>query len=70
LQYENDNCSSLAALPFFTQAETQTLFGLMNSEHDANGRQIGRLRRVDFHHWKQRHAEIFVFSLTPWQPGR
>lgn len=56
--------------PFFTQSETQTLFDLMNSGHEAKGQQIGRFRRVDFHHWKPRHAEIFVFSLTPWQPGR
>lgn len=51
--------------PFFTHAETQSLFDLMNSGHDAKGRQIGRFRRVDFHHWKPRHAEIIVFSFTP-----
>jgi hypothetical protein len=56
--------------PFFTQAETQTLFDLMSSGHDAKGQQIGRFRRVDFHHWKPRHADIFVFSLTSWRPGR
>jgi hypothetical protein len=56
--------------PFFTHPETQALFGLMNSGHDAKGQQIGRFRRVDFHHWKPRHADIFVFSFTPWQPGR
>lgn len=56
--------------PYFTKAETQTLFDLMNSGREAKGQQIGRFRRVDFHHWKPRHAEIFVFSLTPWQPGR
>lgn len=51
--------------PFFTRAETQALFELMNSGHEAKGQQIGRFRRVDFHHWKPRHADIFVFSLTP-----
>jgi hypothetical protein len=56
--------------PFFTQAETQALFDLMNSNHDAKNEKIGRFRRVDFHHWKPRHAEILVFSLTAWQPGR
>jgi hypothetical protein len=56
--------------PYFTHSETQALFDLMNSGHDAKGQQIGRFRRVDFHHWKPRHADIFVFSLTPWQPGR
>ncbi len=56
--------------PYFTKAETQALFDLMNSGHEAKGQQIGRFRRVDFHHWKPRHADIFVFSLTPWQPGR
>jgi hypothetical protein len=56
--------------PYFTHAETQTLFDLMNSGRDTKGQQIGRFRRVDFHHWKPRHADIFVFSLTPWQPGR
>jgi hypothetical protein len=56
--------------PFFTHPETQALFDLMNSGHDAKGQQIGRFRRVDFHHWKPRHADIFVFSLTPRQPGR
>jgi hypothetical protein len=56
--------------PFFTQSETQALFDLMNSGHEKQDERIGRFRRVDFHHWKPRHADIFVFSLTPWQPGR
>ncbi|HLW35006.1 MAG TPA: hypothetical protein VKS98_05040, partial [Chthoniobacterales bacterium] len=51
--------------PLFAPAETQALFGLMNSGHDAKDRQIGRFRRVDFHHWQPRHAEILVFSFTP-----
>ncbi len=56
--------------PFFASSETQALFQMMNSGHDARNEKIGRFSRVDFHHWKPRHAEIFVFSLTPWQPGR
>ena len=56
--------------PFFTKSETQALFEMMNSGRDVQNEKIGRFSRVDFHHWKPRHAEIFVFSLTPWQPGR
>ena len=55
---------------YFTQSETQALFDMMNSGHDVRGERIGRFRRVDFHHWKPRHADILVFSLTPQQPGR
>jgi hypothetical protein len=51
--------------PFFTQLETGKLFDLMNSGREARGEKIGRFRRVDFHRWKPRHAEIIVFSLTP-----
>lgn len=50
--------------PFFTKAETQKLFGLINSGRDVRREKIGRFSRVDFHHWKPRHAEIIVFSLT------
>ncbi len=56
--------------PYFTKAETQALFQLMNSGRDVQNEKVGRFRRVDIHHWKPRHAEIFVFSLTPWQAGR
>jgi len=56
--------------PFFTQPETQALFELMNSGREVQNRGIGRFRRVDFHHWKPRHAEILVFSLTSERPGR
>jgi hypothetical protein len=56
--------------PYFTKSETQALFELMNSGRDVRNERIGRFSRVDFHHWKPRHADIFVFSLTPWQPGR
>ena len=56
--------------PLFAPSETQALFGLMNSGREVRDRQIGRFRRVDFHHWKLRHAEVLVFSLTPGQPGR
>lgn len=55
--------------PFFTSSETQALFEMMNSGRDVRNEKLGRFRRVDFHHWKPRHADIFVFSLTPWQPG-
>lgn len=50
--------------PFFTKAETQKLFGLINSGRDVRREKIGRFSRVDFHHWKPRHAEIIVFSFT------
>jgi hypothetical protein len=50
--------------PFFARAETQKLFGLINSGHDARGEKIGRFR-VDFHRWEPRHAQILVFSFTP-----
>jgi hypothetical protein len=56
--------------PYFTQAETQALFEMMNSGRDTKNEKLGRFRHVDFHHWKPRHADIYVFSLTPWQPGR
>jgi hypothetical protein len=49
--------------PFFAQAETQKLFGLINSGHDARGEKVGRFR-VDFHRWEPRHAQIMVFSFT------
>ncbi len=50
--------------PFFAQAETQKLFGLINSRHDVRGEKLGSFR-VDFHRWQPRHAEIIVFSFTP-----
>jgi hypothetical protein len=50
--------------PFFASDETKKLFGLINSGDETRGKSIGRFR-VDFHHWQPRHAEIFVFSLTP-----
>ena len=56
--------------PLFAQSETQALFGLMNSGDNIKDRQIGRFRRVDFHHWKPRHAEILVFSFTPARSGK
>lgn len=56
--------------PYFTKSETQALFELMNGGRDVRNEKVGRFSRVDFHHWKPRHAQIFVFSLTPWQPGR
>lgn len=55
--------------PFFAQAETQKLFGFINSKHDVRSEQVGRFR-VDFHKWKPRHAEIIVFSFTGVQSRR
>jgi hypothetical protein len=52
--------------PFFAPGETEKLFGLINSGHDARGDKIGRFR-VDFHRWQPRHAQILVFSFTPTQ---
>jgi hypothetical protein len=49
--------------PFFLQAETKKLFGLMNSGQSARGQNVGRYR-VDFHRWEPRHAQILVFSFT------
>jgi hypothetical protein len=49
--------------PFFAKAETQKLFGLINSGHDGRGEKVGRFR-VDFHRWEPRHAQILVFSFT------
>jgi hypothetical protein len=50
--------------PFFARDETEKLFGVINSGDETRGKDVGRFR-VDFHHWQPRHAEIFVFSLTP-----
>ena len=52
--------------PFFAPVETEKLFDLINSGHDARGDKIGRFR-VDFHRWQPRHAQILVFSFTPTQ---
>ena len=49
--------------PFFAPTETQKLFGLINSGHDARRKKVGRFR-VDFHRWEPRHAQILVFSFT------
>jgi hypothetical protein len=54
----------------FAPSETHALFSLMNSGHDAKDEQIGRFRRVDFHHWRPRHAQILVFSFTPNQQAK
>jgi hypothetical protein len=50
--------------PFFRPDETQKLFGLLNSNRDIRGQNIGRFR-VDCSHWQPRHAHILVFSFTP-----
>ena len=52
--------------PLFAPRETQSLFGLMNADHDVRQKAIGRFR-IDYHHWRPRHAEILVFSFTPRQ---
>lgn len=49
--------------PFFAPAETQKLFGLINSGHDVRAEKVGRFR-VGFHRWEPRHAQILVFSFT------
>jgi hypothetical protein len=55
--------------PFFTPAETQGLFGLMNSGDEARARKVGRFR-VDYQRWQPRHATILVFSFTDAQSQR
>ena len=49
--------------PFFTPAEKERLFGLLNSGKEVHHQAVGRFR-VDFAHWQPRHAEILVFSFT------
>jgi hypothetical protein len=49
--------------PFFAQAETEKLFGIINSGRDIRGEKVGRFG-VDFHKWEPRHAQILVFSFT------
>lgn len=55
--------------PFFTNAETQKLFSLINGHAPKQIENIGRYR-VEFHHWKPKHADILVFSFTPARPSR
>jgi hypothetical protein len=49
---------------FFSRGETEQLFSLMNAGRDVRGQNVGRYR-VDFHHWRPRHAELLVFSFRP-----
>jgi hypothetical protein len=49
--------------PFFTRAETEKLFGLLNSGREVRRDRVGSFR-VDFHRWEPRHAQIIVFSFT------
>lgn len=49
---------------FLAPAETEKLFGFVNTHREVRGEKVGRYR-VDFHHWLPRHAQIFVFSFTP-----
>src|SRR6476659_3301245 len=62
--HEMNWVTELLDAPFFTRAETEKLFELMNSNRDVRGKTIGRFR-VDFHRWEPRHAQILVFSFTP-----
>jgi hypothetical protein len=50
--------------PFFTNLETQRLFGLVNAHKESATTNAGRYR-VEFHHWEPKHAEILVFSFIP-----
>lgn len=50
--------------PFFTKRQTQALLTLVNG-HAAKEVVTTSGQRVEFHHWRPRHAEIFVFSLIP-----
>ena len=50
--------------PFFMRTETEKLFGLTSAHADSRTEKVGRYR-VEFHHWRPRHADIFVFSFTP-----
>lgn len=49
---------------FFTRAETENLYRLLNREKHARGEKVGRFR-VDVSHWEPRHAAIIVLSFTP-----
>ena len=62
--HEMNWVTELLDAPFFTRAETEKLFALVNSDRDASGKTIGRFQ-VDFHRWQPRHAQILVFSFTP-----
>jgi hypothetical protein len=48
---------------FFTRAEKEKLFGMIQSEREVHGERVGRYR-VNYRHWEPRHAQIFVFSFT------
>lgn len=54
---------------FFSRSETEKLFTLMNARKDVRGQNVGRFR-VDFHHWRPRHAELLVFSFRPLRGSR
>jgi hypothetical protein len=54
---------------FFSRAETEKLFQLMNAGHDVRDQNVGRFG-VDFHHWQPRHAQLLVFSFTPLRGAR
>ena len=49
--------------PFFQRAETEALFGLLNSVRGSRRANIGRFT-VELSHWQPRHHEIVVLSLT------
>jgi hypothetical protein len=48
--------------PFFARAETENLFGLINSNDEVRGKKIGRFH-VDFHRWEPRHAKFWSSAL-------
>jgi len=55
---------------FFTRAESENLYRLLNRGKHARGEKVGRFR-VDLSHWEPRHAEIIVLSFTSLQkPAR
>ena len=55
--------------PFFTRLETQKLFGLLNAHQPTKIANIGR-DRIESHHWRPKHADIFVFSFAPIRGSR
>jgi hypothetical protein len=50
--------------PFFTGAEKQQLFDLLNKHRESVQQRIGRYA-VEFHYFEAKHAQIIIFSFTP-----
>ena len=61
--------TEFADAPYFARSETEKLFELINSGREKRGERIGRFL-VDFHRWQPKHAEIIVFSFTPFATTR